>query len=54
MIEWKVTFPEQVRAMSDEELRRAFEISSNEAGDPVADAYAAELERRRLTPAHAH
>ena len=39
---------EQIRAMSDEELLAAFWASSGEVGEPVYEAYVAEVERRRL------
>lgn len=48
MIEWTDTFPEQVRAMSDEDLLEAYNTCSGEAGEAVCDAYAAEIERRGL------
>ena len=48
MIEWTDTFEKQLREMSDEELLRAFDSSPGEPGDPVFDAYSAEIERRNL------
>lgn len=48
MIEWKDTFDDQVRAMSDEEIIRAYRATSQQAGDPIVDAYRAEIERRGL------
>ncbi|MHA6724259.1 hypothetical protein [Sphingomonas sp. RS2018] len=36
------------RNLTDEELRHAYAVSGGEAGDPIADALAGEIERRDL------
>jgi hypothetical protein len=48
MIRWDDTHGEQVRAMSDADLIAAYQRTSGEPGDTVADALLAEIERRDL------
>jgi len=48
MIEWADTFADQIAAMPDPELLRAYQRTTGEPGDPVADALLAEIERREL------
>lgn len=40
--------PERIAALTDEELRQEYLSSTAEAGDPVQDALAAELETRNI------
>lgn len=40
--------PERIAALSDEELRREYLSNTAEAGDPLQDALAAELEVRNI------
>ncbi|MET3726068.1 hypothetical protein [Sphingomonas trueperi] len=40
--------PERIAGLSDEELRQEYLSSSAEAGDPLQDALAAELEVRGI------
>lgn len=40
--------PERIAALSDEELRQEYLSNTAEAGDPLQDALAAELEVRNI------
>jgi len=40
--------PERIAALSDEELRQEYLSNTAEAGDPLQDALAAELELRNI------
>lgn len=48
MIEWKDTFDEQVAAMSDAELRKAYLACDGECDDPTQAALAKACEERGI------
>ena len=48
MIRWDDTHADQVAALSDAELPRAYQRAIGEPGDQAADALLAEIERRGL------
>ncbi|WP_199860852.1 hypothetical protein [Sphingomonas aurantiaca] len=48
MIKWHDTHADQLRAMPDADLLAAYQRSSGEPGDVIADALLAEIKRRNL------